>query len=129
MSPVDVLKAAANRGLTLRINGEKLRVLPAKRLAPDFAETLREHKPRLLSLLQLPFVMVFSETLEETVFFCPDDTTKAALCDAGAEPWSCGPSAKRTALLRFLLLNYARCMRSTHVLREDLIMSASVILR
>ena len=61
MSPVDVLKAAADRGLTLRINGEKLRVLPAERLSPDFAETLRAHKPRLLSLLRLPFVMVFSE--------------------------------------------------------------------
>ena len=88
MSPVDVLKSAADRGLSLRINGEKLRVLPAERLSPDFAETLREHKPRLLSLLQLPLVMLFSENLGETVFFCQDEATRAALVQAGAEEWS-----------------------------------------
>ena len=88
MSPVDVLKAAADLELTLRINGEKLRVLPAARLSPDFANTLRAYKPRLLSLLRLPFVMVYSETLEETVFFCADEATKAELGEAGAEPFS-----------------------------------------
>jgi hypothetical protein len=88
MSPTDVLKAAADRGLTLRINGEKLRVLPAEHLSPDFANTLRSYKPRLLSLLRLPFVMLYSETLEETIFFCQDEATKAALVEAGAEEWS-----------------------------------------
>ena len=88
MSPADVLKAAADRGLTLRINGEKLRVLPAERLSPAFAETLREHKPRLLSLLRLPFVMLFSDSLGEIVFFCADEQTKTALQEAGADPWS-----------------------------------------
>ena len=88
MSPVDVLKAAADRGLTLRINGEKLRVLPAEHLSPDFANTLRSYKPRLLSLLRLPFVMVYSEILEETIFFCEDEATKAALVETGAEEWS-----------------------------------------
>jgi hypothetical protein len=88
MSPVDVLKAAADRGLTLRINGEKLRVLPAERLSPDFAEVLKAHKPALLALLKLPFVMVFSESLGETIFFCEDEATRAALVEAGADPWS-----------------------------------------
>jgi len=32
--------------------------------------------------------MVFSEALGETVFFCQDEDTKAALVEAGAEPWS-----------------------------------------
>ena len=88
MSPVDVLKAAADRGLTLRINGEKLRVLPAERLSPDFAEVLKAHKPALLALLKLPFVMVYSQILEETVFFCQDEATRAALVQAGASEWS-----------------------------------------
>ena len=88
MSPVDVLKAAADRGLTLRINGEKLRVLPAERLSPDFAEVLKAHKPALLALLRLPFVMVYSETLDETVFFCQDEATRGALIEAGAAEWS-----------------------------------------
>ena len=88
MSSVDVLKTAADRGLTLRINGEKLRVLPAERLSPDFAEVLKAHKPTLLALLQLPFVMVYSETLEETAFFCADEDTRGALIEAGASEWS-----------------------------------------
>jgi hypothetical protein len=88
MSQVDVLKAAADRGLTLRINGEKLRVLPAERLCPDFANTLHSHKTRLLALLVLPFVMVYSKALEEMLFFCEDDDTKAALFSAGADEWS-----------------------------------------
>ena len=32
--------------------------------------------------------MVFSQILEETVFFCADEPTKAALVAAGAEEWS-----------------------------------------
>jgi TubC N-terminal docking domain len=87
MTPVDVLKAAAHLGLTLRINGDKLRVEPAERLSPDFAEVLRAHKPELLALLKLPFVMLFSESLGKTIFFCADDDTKAALCEGG-EPFS-----------------------------------------
>ena len=88
MSPVDVLKTAADRGLTLRINGEKLRVLPAERLSPDFAEVLKAHKPAVLALLKLPFVQVTSEAVEEVLFFCEDDATKAALIEAGAEEWN-----------------------------------------
>jgi hypothetical protein len=88
MSPVDVLKTAGDHGLTLRINGEKLRVLPAERLSPDFAEVLKAHKPALLALLKLPFVQVYSEAVEEVMFFCQDEPTKAALVAAGAEEWS-----------------------------------------
>ncbi len=32
--------------------------------------------------------MVFSEILGETIFFCEDEDTKAALIEAGAEEWS-----------------------------------------
>ena len=32
--------------------------------------------------------MVYSETLDETVFFCEDEDTKAALIEAGADEWS-----------------------------------------
>jgi hypothetical protein len=51
-------------------------------------ERERAHKWHLLSSLQLPFVMVFSEALGETIFFCEDEHTKSALVEAGAEPWS-----------------------------------------
>src|SRR5262249_34251558 len=46
------------------------------------------HKWHLLSLLRLPFVMVFSEALGETFFFCEDEHTKSALIEAGASEWS-----------------------------------------
>jgi hypothetical protein len=88
MTPVDVLKAAAHLGLTLRINGDKLRVEPAERLSPDFAEVLRAHKPALLALLKLRMVMVDSEAVEARLFFCEDDAVKAALIEAGADEFS-----------------------------------------
>jgi hypothetical protein len=42
----------------------------------------------LLALLKLPFVMVFSEILGETILFCEDEDTKGALVEAGASEWS-----------------------------------------
>jgi hypothetical protein len=32
--------------------------------------------------------MVYSQAVEEVLFFCEDEATKAALEKAGAEPWS-----------------------------------------
>ena len=62
--------------------------------------------------------MVYSQTLEETVFFCADEATKAALIEAGAEEWSIYTkdelrvSWRRTALRRSLPMNYGKSMRS-----------------
>jgi len=104
MSPVDVLKAAADRGLTLRINGEKLRVLPAERLSADFADVLKAHKPALLALLKLRFVMVDSQILGETIFFAEDEprvarSYKSALrSGASTLALNCRRSARKTAL-------------------------------
>jgi hypothetical protein len=54
----------------------------------EFSQALKAHKPALLALLKLPFVMVSSKVLEETIFFCEDEDTKAALIQAGASEWS-----------------------------------------
>jgi hypothetical protein len=67
---------------------ETLTVQPDFRCPPDFTMTLREHKRLLLPLLSLPFVMLFSETLGETIFFCEDERTKNDLTQAGASEWS-----------------------------------------
>jgi hypothetical protein len=83
---IDVFQRAAQRGLRLKAVGSDLHVNPGRGCSPDFAETLREHKPRLLSLLQLPFVMVYSERVGEMLFFCEDEDTRGALAEAGAEP-------------------------------------------
>ena len=87
-TPISVLKEAATRGLRLEAQLDGLHVNPAEDCSPAFEETLRSYKPQLLALLQLPFVMVFSEILVETIFFCEDEDTKAALIEAGAEEWS-----------------------------------------
>jgi hypothetical protein len=86
---IQVLMRAADYGLKLgREAPDTLNIEPVKRCPPDFADILRLYKPRLLSLLRLPFVMVFSENIGETLFFAQDEATKAALVEGGAEAWS-----------------------------------------
>ena len=87
-TPISVLKEAAASGLRLEAQPDGLHVNPAEDCSPAFEETLRAHKPQLLALLRLPFVMVFSETLNETIFFCADEQTKAVLVEAGASEFS-----------------------------------------
>ena len=87
-TPISVLKEAATRGLRLEAQPDGLHVDPGEHCPPAFEETLRAYKPQLLALLQLPFVMAYSDTLEETIFFCEDEDTNAALIEAGASEWS-----------------------------------------
>jgi hypothetical protein len=86
---IQVLAEAAERGLKLGPKPpDTLTVEPAERCPKDFVPVLKAHKPALLALLKWPFVMVDSQILDETIFFCEDEYTIAALVEAGAEPWS-----------------------------------------
>jgi hypothetical protein len=86
---IEVLEKAGEFGLKLGFESpDTLTVQPANHCPVEFAITLKAHKPQLLSLLRLPFCMAYSETLQETIFLCQDEDTKAALAEAGAEPWS-----------------------------------------
>ena len=86
---IEVFQKAAELGLKLGFEPpDNLTLQPASRCPAEFADQLRVHKWHLLHLLSLPFVMVYSQTLEETVFFCEDEATKAALIEAGASEWS-----------------------------------------
>jgi hypothetical protein len=85
---IDILQQAVERGLRLKAIGNHLHVNPGRCCPPDFVPVLRAHKPELLSLLQLPFVMVDSKAVGERLFFCDDEATKAALVEAGASEWS-----------------------------------------
>jgi hypothetical protein len=69
-TPIAVLKEAAERGLTLSINGQKLRVTPTNRLTPDFHETLRQHKWHLLTMLGKR--SRFAALTTELAFLCQD---------------------------------------------------------
>src|SRR5262249_36063848 len=87
--PITLLQKAADLGLKLCSEGRHtLTVEPAGRCPRAFADTLKDHKWLLLDLLRLPFVMVSSEALGETIFFCEGEDTKAALVEAGASEWS-----------------------------------------
>ena len=89
MTPIGLLQQAADYDLKLGLEPpDTLTVEPAERCPPDFAPALKAHKPALLALLQLPFVMGSSQILNETIFFCEDEATKAALVQFGAESWS-----------------------------------------
>ena len=85
-TPIALLQRAADHGLELGFEPRNtLTVEPARLCSPEFATVLKTHKPALLALLRLPFVMVFSEILHETIFFCEDEDTRTALVEAGAE--------------------------------------------
>ena len=89
LSTIQVLEGAADIGLKLAIAApDRLTYQPIEKCPLDFVETLKTYKGRLLNLLRLPFVIVFSETLGETIFFCADDDTRTALVQAGAEEWA-----------------------------------------
>jgi hypothetical protein len=88
-TPIELLQQAADYGLKLGVEPpDTLTVEPARFCPAEFGEVLKAHKPALLALLKLPFVMVFSQLLGETIFFAEDEDTRAALIEAGAELWS-----------------------------------------
>ena len=49
---VELCQHAVRLGLRLESRGDKLAVIPAKRCPPEFADTLRQHKREILSLLE-----------------------------------------------------------------------------
>ena len=88
-TPISILMEAAERGLKLGFKQPyTLTVEFAKPCLKDFLETLQEYKRQLLTLLQLPFCMVYSKVLKETIVFAEDEDAKATLVEAGAKPGS-----------------------------------------
>ena len=103
MTAFQLAAEAEQRGLTLRPAGNYLDVIPARLCPPDFAEKLRAHKSQLLALLQtkgVAWIEVFSERTGETLFFCEDEDTKAALVEAGICEWSIYTREELRALIK-----------------------------
>jgi hypothetical protein len=61
---------------------------------------IRQHKPALLDLMRLTFLVVRSGALDSIVFFVPDDPTKEALVSAGARPGSVYTRSELEKLVR-----------------------------
>ena len=51
MSPATLVETLRARGVTLEVHGDRLKVRPASAVTADEVETLRRHKPEVLSLL------------------------------------------------------------------------------
>jgi hypothetical protein len=91
LTPIEILQQASERGLRLTAVGNDLHVNPGRLCPPELAQTLREHKTHVVALLRaqgIRWIEVYSEALGETIFFCEDEDTKAALIEAGASEWS-----------------------------------------
>ena len=99
-SSFDVLLEAVARGLTVSIRGDRLAVKPDSALTRDLTDMLRTHKPELLQLLNLPFLVVQSEVLNDIVVFAGDHQTKEKLVAAGAEPASIYMRSELTVLVK-----------------------------
>jgi len=87
-TPAQVLVAVADIGGNLSIAHDKLRMLLPADCPPELKDLIRQHKPALLDLMRLTFLVVRSGVLNCSVFFVPDDTTKDSLIAAGVEPGS-----------------------------------------
>lgn len=84
---VPLLEKAAELGLKLGWEGrDTLTVQPAERCPSELADKLRLYKWHLLHLLKLHWLMAYSRTLKETIFFCEDDDTRNCLIEVGAPP-------------------------------------------
>ena len=84
-TPIEVLLAVAGHGGKLGIVGDRLRMLLPADCPPELKDAIREHKPGLIRLLGLNFLVVRSDTLGTTVFWTPNEATKESLAAAGAD--------------------------------------------
>jgi hypothetical protein len=87
-TPVEVFLAVADSGGKLGIDGDRLRMLLPEDCPLELKAAIRQHKPALLELLRLDFLVVDSDALKTTVIWTPDEATKEALIAAGAKPGS-----------------------------------------
>ena len=99
-SPIEVLLNVVGLSGRLRIVDGQLRMLLPADCRQELKDNIREHKPDLLDLMRLTFLVVHSGTLNSIVFFVPDDVTKESLVAAGAEPGSIYTKAELRSLVQ-----------------------------
>jgi len=88
MTPLELYREAARRGLRLEPRGDKLAVIPASLCPPEFAALLRQHKSEILSWFEtrdaglapdcLPWLHVASQILAGEFDGC-DSSTRESL--------------------------------------------------
>jgi hypothetical protein len=89
VKPIDIfLNVSAIGGRLGILGGDKIRMLLPANCPPELKDAIRQHKPALMELLRLNFLVVKSDTLKAIVFWAPDALTKQALVSAGADAGS-----------------------------------------
>jgi len=84
-TPLQTMLDAIDIGLSLEARGHTLRVWPDALLSEAMRTELTRWKWHIMDLLELRFVMAYSETLKRTVFFAEDEAVKNALVASGAK--------------------------------------------
>src|ERR1700678_2087386 len=84
-NPVETFLAVDAVGGRLGVVGVKLRMLLPHDCPPELKMAIRQHKPALIELLHLNFLVVRSDTLSNILFWTADDATKESLAAAGAD--------------------------------------------
>ncbi len=98
-TPIEVLLSVVAIDGRLGLAGDKLRMLLPADCTPDLKDEIRRHKPALLELLRLTFLIVRSNALDTIVLFAPNEATKASLAAAGAEDGSIYTAAELEILV------------------------------
>jgi hypothetical protein len=98
-TPVELLLTVANIGGRITTAGDRLRMLLPPECPPELKDDIRQHKPALLKVMGLKFLIVRSSLLGAIVFFVPDDATKQSLTLAGAKPGSVYTKAELATLV------------------------------
>jgi hypothetical protein len=98
-TPVELLLTVANIGGRIRTAGDRLRTLLPPDCPPELKDEIRRHKPALLKLMRLTFLIVQSGVLGTIVLFVPDDATKKSLVRAGADSGTIYTKAELSTLV------------------------------
>ena len=98
-TPLETLLTVANVGGRLGVEGDRLRMLLPPDASLEIKEAVRRHKPGLLELLLLNFVIVRSDAVNATLFWTPDNDTRDGLIEAGVAPGIIYTAAELGSLL------------------------------
>jgi hypothetical protein len=105
-TPIQILVGVRAIGGDLSIAGDKLRAVLPSDCPSKLKREIREQKAALLRLLDAKFLVVWSQLLNEIVFFVADEVTKQLLVSFGAEPGSIYTREELAALVRDKVTSY-----------------------
>ena len=116
-TPVELLLIVIKVGGRITTAGDSLRTLLPPDCPPELKDEIRQHKPALLKLMGLTFLIVESRVLGSMVFFVADDATKQSLILAGAKAGSIYTKAELGTLVARRIT--PKELRLIHVVKQE----------